>query len=85
MTVVGGAGSLTGGVVGAATLTGITQVLNYLSTQPGMPYDAPAVLNYAGYSATLILAVLLLPTGLVPRLQAFRWKALSWPGLRRRS
>jgi branched-chain amino acid transport system permease protein len=68
MAVVGGLGTLAGGVVGAVAITLLVQVLNELATQPGMPSYAPSVLSYAVYGLLLVLVVLFLPRGIVPAL-----------------
>lgn len=68
MAVVGGLGTLSGGVVGAAAIVLLVQVLNELGTQPGMPSYAPSVLSYAVYGLLLVLVVLFLPRGIVPAL-----------------
>ena len=64
--VVGGLGSVWGGLVGATAVTLLAQALSTLGTQPGMPEYAPAVLSYAVYALLLVLVVLFLPRGLVP-------------------
>jgi branched-chain amino acid transport system permease protein len=69
MAVVGGLGTLAGGVVGAVAITLLVQVLNDLGTQPGMPSYAPSVLSYAVYGLLLVLVVLFLPRGIVPALR----------------
>jgi branched-chain amino acid transport system permease protein len=69
MAVVGGLGTLAGGVVGAVAITLLIQVLNELGTQPGMPSYAPSVLSYAVYGLLLVLVVLFLPRGIVPALR----------------
>jgi branched-chain amino acid transport system permease protein len=74
MAVVGGLGTLAGGVVGAVAITLLVQVLNELGTRPGMPSYAPSVLSYAVYGLLLVLVVLFLPRGIVP---AFRRKERS--------
>jgi branched-chain amino acid transport system permease protein len=68
MAVVGGLGTLAGGVVGAVAITLLVQVLNELGTSPGMPSYAPSVLSYAVYGLLLVLVVLFLPRGIVPAL-----------------
>jgi branched-chain amino acid transport system permease protein len=65
MAVVGGLGTISGALVGAAAVTLVVQLLNQVATLPGMPSYAPSVLSYAAYSALLIVAVLLLPDGLM--------------------
>jgi len=69
MAVVGGLGTLSGGVVGAVAIVLLVQVLNDLGTQPGMPSYAPSVLSYAVYGLLLVLVVLFLPRGIVPALR----------------
>jgi branched-chain amino acid transport system permease protein len=68
MAVVGGLGTLSGGVVGAVAITLLVQVLNELATRPGMPSYAPSVLSYAVYGLLLVLVVLFLPRGIMPAL-----------------
>jgi branched-chain amino acid transport system permease protein len=65
MAVVGGLGTISGALVGATAVTLVVQLLNQVATLPGMPSYAPSVLSYAAYSALLIVAVLLLPDGLM--------------------
>ncbi len=68
MAVVGGLGTIAGGVVGAVVIVLLVQALNDLGTQPGMPSYAPSVLSYAVYGLLLVLVVLFLPRGIVPAL-----------------
>jgi branched-chain amino acid transport system permease protein len=70
MVVVGGLGTVWGAVGGAIAITLLVQFLNELGTRPGMPDSAPTVLSYAVYAVLLIVAVLFVPRGLVPTLQA---------------
>lgn len=72
MAVVGGLGTITGPLVGAAVLTLLVQALNELGTQGGMPSYAPVVLSYAVYALLLIAVVRHLPRGIVPALTVFR-------------
>ena len=65
MAVVGGLGTISGAVVGAAAVTVVVQLLNQLATLSGMPSYAPTVLSYAAYSALLIATIVFLPHGLV--------------------
>lgn len=69
MAVVGGLGTLAGGVVGAVAIVLLVQVLNELGTSPGMPSYAPSVLSYAVYGLLLVVVVLWLPRGIVPALR----------------
>lgn len=75
MAVVGGLGTLAGGVVGAVAIVLLVQVLNELGTSPGMPSYAPSVLSYAVYGLLLVVVVLWLPRGIVP---ALRRKEKPW-------
>ncbi|MGB3444058.1 MAG: branched-chain amino acid ABC transporter permease [Actinophytocola sp.] len=72
MAVVGGLGTLSGGVVGAVVIVLLVQVLNELGTGPGMPSYAPSVLSYAVYGLLLVVVVLWLPRGIVPALRGVR-------------
>ena len=72
MAVVGGLGTVTGGVVGAVAITLLVQLLNDIGTRPGMPSYAPGVLSYAVYGLLLVVVVLYLPRGLVPALRRER-------------
>jgi branched-chain amino acid transport system permease protein len=74
MATVGGLGSISGSLVGAAAITLLVQVLTAVGTLPGMPLHAPAVFSYAVYGLVLVLVLLLLPQGLVPAIQR-RWRA----------
>ena len=69
MAVVGGLGTLAGGVVGAVAIVLLVQVLNELGTSPGMPSYAPSVLSYAVYGLLLVVVVLWQPRGIVPALR----------------
>jgi branched-chain amino acid transport system permease protein len=73
MATVGGPGSISGSLVGAAVITLLVQVLAAVGTLPGMPLHAPAVFSYAVYGLVLVLVLLLLPQGLVPAVQR-RWR-----------
>ena len=79
MAVVGGLGTVEGALVGAAVVTAVVQVLNYVATLAGMPGYAPSVLSYAAFSMLLISCVLFLPEGLTAsrpfRALAARWRA----------
>ena len=80
MAVVGGLGTLTGPVVGAAVIVLLVQLLNSLGTRPGMPSYAPSVLSYAVYALVLVVAVRYLPHGTVPavsRLTALARRVLA--------
>jgi len=77
MAVVGGLGTTTGPVVGAAVITLLVQALNQLGTAPGMPGYAPVVLSYAVYAVLLIVVVRYLPRGIVPATAVVFRKELS--------
>jgi branched-chain amino acid transport system permease protein len=81
MAVVGGLGTISGPVVGAAGIVLLVQVLNEIGTRPGMPSYAPSVLSYAVYALLLVLVVLFLPRGIVPALARLRDRIL--PGRER--
>jgi branched-chain amino acid transport system permease protein len=83
MAVIGGLGTLYGGVLGAVLVSSLMQGLNWLSTMPSMPPTAAPVLQYAGYAVVLVAALLYLPRGLAPTLAAlpdlFRARAARTP------
>lgn len=66
MAMVGGLGTLWGGVVGAVALSLWLQLLSSLATLPGLPPTAGPILQYAGYGIVLVVFLLLLPRGIVP-------------------
>jgi branched-chain amino acid transport system permease protein len=66
MAVVGGLGTVWGGVAGAVLVSTLLQVLNTVSSQPGLPPTAGPIMQYATYGALLVLALLFMPRGLVP-------------------
>jgi branched-chain amino acid transport system permease protein len=66
MAVVGGLGTIWGGVVGAVIVSALLQVLNTVSSQPGLPPTAGPIMQYATYGALLVLALLFMPRGVVP-------------------
>lgn len=66
MAVVGGLGTLWGGVAGAVVVSVLLQALNTLSSQPGLPPTAAPIMQYALFGAVLVVALLFLPRGLVP-------------------
>lgn len=84
MAVLGGSGSLWGGVVGTVALSVWLQLLSALSATPGLPPTAGPVLQYAGYGLVLVVVLLLLPRGLVPStLSAFARRAARRRGAAR--
>lgn len=66
MAVVGGLGSLWGGVVGAVAVGVWLQLLSAVATAPGLPPAAAPALQYAGYGLLLVVFLLLVPRGIVP-------------------
>lgn len=66
MAVVGGLGTLWGGVAGAVVVSVLLQALNTVSSQPGLPPTAAPIMQYATYGVLLILALLFMPRGIVP-------------------
>lgn len=70
MAVVGGLGSLWGGIVGVLVISVLLQTLNFLSTMPGLPATAGPTLQFAGYAVVLIVVLLFLPNGIVPSIQS---------------
>ena len=95
MAVVGGLGTIWGGVVGAVIVSVLLQVLNTVSSQPGLPPTAAPIMQYATYGVLLILALLFMPRGIVPTVDARcrpaagatagRGARMSVPSVRRRS
>ncbi len=75
MAAVGGLGAIWGSLVGAAAITLLVQVLQFIGTRPGMPTHAPAVFSYGVYALVLVLVMLFLPQGLLP---AVRRAGESW-------
>ena len=76
MAVIGGLGSLWGGVIGAVAISVLLQVLSALASIPGLPPTAGPILQYAGYGVVLVLALILMPRGVVPTATAAmrRWR-----------
>lgn len=76
MAVIGGAGTIWGGLVGAVIVSVISQVLNAAANAPGVTGNVGAVLQYAAYAAVLILALLFIPHGVVPAIRdaTRRWR-----------
>lgn len=64
--VVGGLSTVIGPVVGTVVVTLLLQALNAVGTLPGMPPEAPTILNYAAYAVLLIATMLALPQGIYP-------------------
>lgn len=74
MAMVGGLGTLWGGVVGAVAISLWLQLLSGLAALPGLPPTMGPILQYAGYGVVLVVFLLLLPRGIVPSVAA----AASW-------
>lgn len=68
MAVIGGLGTLWGGVLGAVLVSVLMQGLNSLSTMPAMPPTAAPILQYATYAIVLVGTLLYVPHGLAPQL-----------------
>jgi branched-chain amino acid transport system permease protein len=66
MAVIGGLGTLWGGVLGAVLVSVLLQELNTISALPAMPPTAAPVLQYGTYAVVLVVALLFLPGGLFP-------------------
>lgn len=79
MAVVGGLGSVWGGVVGTVALSLWLQVLSALSAAPGMPAAAGPILQYAGYGVVLVVFLLFVPRGIVPTVAGWRSRARPVP------
>ncbi|MDA8081265.1 MAG: branched-chain amino acid ABC transporter permease [Actinomycetota bacterium] len=73
MVVVGGMGTVTGALVGAALITVISQVLTTLGTSPSLPPQLPTVLSLGVYAVILVAILRLLPSGLVGAFSSL-WK-----------
>ena len=82
MAVVGGLGTIWGGVVGAVIVSVLLQVLNTMSSQPGLPPTAAPIMQYATYGALLVLALLFMPRGIVPTVDSALGRVLGQPGAR---
>lgn len=66
MAVVGGLGTVWGGVVGTLALSLWLQLLSAVSAAPGVPATAGPILQYAGYGIVLVVFLLFVPRGIVP-------------------
>lgn len=77
MATIGGLGTIAGGVVGSAVVELLVHTLSRLATMSGMPDTAPVILSYAVYALLLIVAVLLLPGGLVSIPDAVRRRIVA--------
>lgn len=78
MAVIGGLGTLWGGVLGAVLLSSLMQGLNTVSSMPSLPPTAAPVLQYATYAVVLVAALLYLPRGLAPTLTALPALRRAW-------
>lgn len=76
MAVVGGVGTLWGGLVGAIAVGILLKLLNVLATLPEMPAVMGPTLQYAGYGLVLVLVLVFMPKGLVPTITA-AWERRS--------
>jgi branched-chain amino acid transport system permease protein len=66
MAVIGGLGTLWGGVLGTVLVSVLLQQLNSISSMPSMPPTAAPILQYGTYAVILVAALLFLPGGLFP-------------------
>ena len=66
MAVVGGLGTLWGGVAGAVVVSVLLQTVNTWSSQPGLPPTVGPIMQYALFGAVLVVALLFMPRGVVP-------------------
>jgi branched-chain amino acid transport system permease protein len=66
MVVVGGLGSVWGGLLGAVLVSVLLQVLNTISSRPDLPDTTGPILQYAAYGMLLVLAMLFAPRGIGP-------------------
>jgi branched-chain amino acid transport system permease protein len=73
MAVLGGLGSLWGGVIGAVIVAALLQALNLVASAPGMPAVLGPTLQYAGYGLVLVLVLLFMPDGIAPTI-AGAWR-----------
>jgi branched-chain amino acid transport system permease protein len=81
MAVIGGLGSLWGGVVGAVAISVLLQVLNTLSSSPGLPPTAGPIMQYAGYGIVLVVTLVLMPRGIVPTVESAVQRSRARRGL----
>jgi branched-chain amino acid transport system permease protein len=77
MAVVGGLGTLWGGVVGAVLVSTLLQVLNSVSSQPELPPTLGPILQYATYGGLLVLTLLFMPRGIVPAVESGVTRAVA--------
>jgi len=75
MAAVGGLGTVSGALLGAALVVLLVDALSRIATMSGMPSTAPVVLSYAVYAVLLVSAVLFMPGGLVSLIASLRAKA----------
>ncbi|MEP6843151.1 MAG: branched-chain amino acid ABC transporter permease [Pseudolysinimonas sp.] len=66
MAVVGGVGTLWGGLTGAILVAVLLKLLNLVSNLPDMPAVLGPTLQYGGYGLVLVLVLVFMPNGLVP-------------------
>lgn len=78
MAVIGGLGTLWGGVLGALLVSSLMQGLNMISNMSSMPPTAAPVLQYAAYAVVLVAALLYLPRGLAPTLATLPGRGRAW-------
>ncbi len=76
MAVIGGLGTLWGGVIGAVLVSVLAQTLTTVSSTPGLPPTAGPILQYAAYAIVLIIVLLFLPKGILPALTSL-WSRVN--------
>jgi len=79
MAVMGGLGTLWGGVIGAVVVSVLAQTLTSVSSTPGLPPTAGPILQYAAYAIVLIIVLLFLPKGILPALMSL-WSKVTAKG-----
>jgi len=80
MAVVGGLGTLWGGVVGAVLVSSLLQLLNTVSSNPDLPPTLGPILQYATYGGLLVLTLLFVPRGIVPAVESGVTRAVARRG-----
>lgn len=76
--VVGGMRSPYGALVGAVTVTALTQWLAHLSASPELPARLAPALNVLAYGALIFIVMRFSPTGILPLLQRTASTVLRW-------
>jgi len=79
MAVVGGLGTLWGGLLGVVVVGVLLRLLNDLASLPDMPAILGPSLQYAGYGIVLVLVLLFMPKGLIPTITSAVQRRRSRP------